>query len=170
MPRSHRPSRTAIPFSVAAASLLVGVLTLTAAARVERVSAPDVCALVTRAEAAAALGTPVPAGVAKAMPWIVDGRSVPADYCLYGSEVIVARVALGPNAAALFTRYRSSLASKEDYGAVAGLGDEAFTAKGQLAVRRGTVGLIVDVGQARGGGAPERAAEKRLAQDALRRF
>jgi hypothetical protein len=169
MPRFHRPSRTAIPFSIAAASLLVGVLALTGAV-VEPGAAPEVCALVTRAEAAAALGAPVPAGVSKAMPWIVDGRSLPADYCFYGAEVIVARVALGPDAAALFSRYRSSVATREDYGPVAGLADEAFTAKGQLAVRRGTVGLIVDVGQARGGGPAEQAAEKRLAQEALRRF
>lgn len=169
MPRFHRPARTAIPFSIAAASLLVGVVALTGAI-VHPAAGPDVCALVTRAEAAAALGAPVPAGVAKAMPWVVDGRSLPADYCLYGSEVIVARVALGPNAAALFSQYRTSLAAKEDYALVAGLGDEAFTAKGQLAVRVGTVGLIVDVGQARGGGSAERAAEKQLAQEALRRF
>ncbi|MEO5818812.1 MAG: hypothetical protein ABIT20_26320 [Gemmatimonadaceae bacterium] len=156
-------------FPVAAASLLVGLLVLTGAV-VEPARAPDACALVTRAEAAAALGAPVPVGVPKAMPWVVDGHSLPADYCFYGPEVIVARVALGPNAAALFSRYRSSLAAKDDYGAVTGVGDEAFTAKGQLAVRRGTVGLIVDVGQARGGGAAERAAEKQLAQDALHRF
>jgi hypothetical protein len=169
MPRFHRPSRTAIPFPLVAASLLVGVVALTGAL-VEPAAAPDVCALVTRAEAAAALGAPVPAGVAKAMPWVVDGRSLPADYCLYGAEVMVARVALGPNAVALFSRYRSSLATKDDYSLVSGLADEAFTAKGQLAVRRGAVGLIVDVGQARGGGPAERAAEKQLAQDALRRF
>ena len=169
MPRFHRSSRPTIPFPIAAACLLVGALALTGAL-VEPAAAPDVCALITRAEAAAALGAPVPAGVGKAMPWVVDGRSLPADYCLYGAEVIVARVALGPNAVALFGRYRNSLATRSDYGSVPGLGDEAFTAKGQLAVRRGTVGLIVDVGQARGGGTAERVAEKQLAQDALRRF
>lgn len=169
MLRFHRPSRTAIRFPIAAASSLVGLLAVTGALAAPA-AVPDVCALVTRDEAAAALGAPVPAGVAKSMPWVVDGRSLPADYCLYGAEVIVARVALGSDAAALFSQYRNSLATRDDYGPVSGLADEAFTAKGQLAVRRGTVGLIVDVGQARGGGVAERAAEKRLAQNALRRF
>lgn len=169
MPRFHRPLRTTIRFPIAAASLLVGVWALTGAL-LEPAAAPDACALVTRDEAAAALGAPVPAGVAKSMPWVVEGRSLPADYCLYGSEVIVARVALGPNGVALFNQYRNSLATRDDYSSVSELGDEAFTAKGQLAIRRGTVSLIVDVGQARGGGPAERAAEKRLAQNALRRF
>jgi hypothetical protein len=169
MPRFHRPSRTRLPFPIATAALLVGVSALTGAVARQAVS-PDACALVTRAEAAAALGAPVPVGVAKSMPWVVDGRSLPAEYCFYGSEVLVARVELGPNGAALFSRYRNSLATKADYELVAGLADDAFTAKGQLAVRRGTVGLIVDVGQARGGGPAERAAEKRLAQEALGRF
>jgi hypothetical protein len=168
MRRYHGPSRTAaVP--IATAALLFGVSVLTGAIA-QPVASPDACALVTRAEAAAALGAPVPVGVAKSMPWVVDGRSLPAEYCFYGSEVIVARVALGPDAAVLFSRYRNSLATKADYELVPGLADDAFTAKGQLAVRRGTVGLIVDVGQARGGGPAERAAEKRLAQDALGRF
>jgi hypothetical protein len=163
------PSHLAIPFLGAAASLLVCVLVLTGAA-VAPAGVPDACALVTRAEAAAALGKPVPVAVRKSTSWVVDGRSFPADYCYYGSEVLVARVQLGPNAVALFTGYRNSLAARDDYGTVAGVGDEAFTAKGQLAVRRGAEGLIVDVGQARGGGPTEPAAERQLAQLALRRF
>jgi uncharacterized protein (DUF779 family) len=48
--------------------------------------------------------------------------------------------------------------------------DEAFVAKGQLAARKGHTGLIVDVGQARGGGPGEVAAEKTLAAHALGRI
>jgi hypothetical protein len=53
---------------------------------------------------------------------------------------------------------------------VAGVGDEAFAAKGQLAVRKGQTGLIIDVGQARGGGDKELQAEKTLAVLALGRL
>jgi hypothetical protein len=45
---------------------------------------------------------------------------------------------------------------------VTGVGDEAFLAKGQLAIRKGQTGLIIDVGQARGGGARELQKEKNL--------
>jgi hypothetical protein len=49
-------------------------------------------------------------------------------------------------------------------------GDEAFGTKGQLAARKGQTGLIVDVGQARGGGATELEAEKALTPHALDRM
>jgi hypothetical protein len=45
-----------------------------------------------------------------------------------------------------------------------------FAAKGQLAARKGQTGFIVDVGQARGGGAPELEAEKVLASHAIGRM
>lgn len=78
------------------------------------------------------------AGLSKSMPWVVDGRCLPSDYCFYGSDVIVARVELGLHAVVLSDRYRGSLAARDDYALVTGLGDGAFIAKGQLAVCRGT--------------------------------
>jgi hypothetical protein len=53
---------------------------------------------------------------------------------------------------------------------VKGVGDEAFTAKGQLAARSSNTGLIIDVGQARGGGPKEEEAEKTLAVRAVGRL
>ena len=129
-----------------------------------------VCDLVTRAEAAAALGSAVPAGKETIMDLPLLGATVKAEFCFFGSEVAVARYALGDDAKALFGKYRESLASREDYQSVGEIGDEAFLAKGQLAVRKGETGLIVDVGQARGGWKPEEAAEKKLAIGALARF
>jgi hypothetical protein len=77
---------------------------------------------------------------------------------------------LGSGAQALFGQYRQSLVSESDYQNVTGLGDEAFAAKGQLTVRKGQTGLIIDVGQNRGGGAKELQAEKTLATLALGRL
>ena len=131
---------------------------------------PGACGLITRAEAAAALGAPVPAGVETVMEVPMQGQAVEAQYCLFGSEVLIARFELGSGAEALFDRYRQSLASESGYQSVAGVGDEAFAAKGQLAARTGHTGLIVDVGQARGGGAPELEAEKGLAKRAVGRM
>lgn len=100
----------------------------------------------------------------------MQGQAIEAQYCLYGSEVLVARFDLGSGAEALFGQYRKSLASEPGYQSVDGVGDEAFAAKGQLAARKGHPGFIVDVGQARRGGAPELAAEKVLASQAIGRM
>lgn len=128
------------------------------------------CTLVTRAEAAAALGAPVPAGSEKPMDFPLEGHVIKMEVCFYGTEVHIARYELGSGAPALFARYRQSLASQDGYKNVTGVGDEAFAAKGQLYVRKGEVGLNVDVGQARGGGAKELTAEKGLAAAAIGRL
>ncbi len=128
------------------------------------------CGLVTRTEAAAALGKPVPAGSEKTMTFPLLGRPVKAQFCFYGSEVSLVRYELGAAAPALFTQYRQSLTSDDDYQVVKGVGDDAFVAKGQIAIRKGQTGLIIDVGQNRGGGAKERAAEKGLALLAVGRL
>ncbi|MEP6592700.1 MAG: hypothetical protein ABJC51_03365 [Acidobacteriota bacterium] len=151
----------AIVLTVAAATSRAGVLPATAGA----------CGLITREEAARALGAPVPVGTEKHMVDVpIAGQTIKAEYCFYGSEVLLTRFELGKDAAALFNGYRQSLASRDGYQDVKGVGDEAFVAKGQLAVRKGQSGLIVDAGQARGGGAKELAAEKGLALMALGRF
>lgn len=127
-------------------------------------SASGACSLISRQEAANALGAAVPAGQEKQMDFAVkDAGSVKSQMCLYGSEVAVTRFELGPKASALFAQYRQSLASTSDYQAEKGVGDEAFFAKGQIAVRKGSTGLIIDVGQNRGGGAKERMKERNLA-------
>ena len=100
----------------------------------------------------------------------LQGATIEAQYCFYGTEVIIARLELGPKAASIFDQYRQSLAAESGYKSVDGIGDEAFIAKGQLAAREGTTGLIVDVGQARGGGPREEEAEKTLAARALGRM
>lgn len=148
------------------------VLGLTGAARSSH-DAPAVsgaCGLITRQEAATALGAPVPAGTEKEIDVPMQGGSIKVQYCSYGSEVGVGRFELGSGAQSLFSQYRKSLASESGYQNVEGVGDEAFAAKGQLAVRKGQTGLILDVGQARGGGAKELRAEKTLAALALDRM
>lgn len=132
-----------------------------------------VCGLITRQEAATALGAPVPAGTAKTVDLPLQGIVIKAEYCSFGSEVGIGRYELGSDAPALFGKYRQSLASKPNltgYQNVTGLGDEAFAAKGQLTVRSGHTGIIIDVGQARGGGAKELQAEKTLAALVLGRL
>jgi hypothetical protein len=84
--------------------------------------------------------------------------------------VVIARFELGSSAQSVFGQYRESLASESDYESVKGVCDDAFVAKGQLAVLKGQTGLIVDVGQARGGGPGEVAAEKTLAAHAVDRI
>ncbi len=155
--------------------LLVSAVVMLALTGAAPPSPPDAgasgaCALITRAEAAAALGAPVPDGMEKAMDVPIQGHTVQAQYCFYGSEVLVARFELGGGAEAVFGQYRQSLASESGYQSVTGVGDEAFAAKGQLAARKGQTGFIVDVGQARGGGAPELEAEKGLAKQAIGRM
>ncbi|MBA3260638.1 MAG: hypothetical protein H0T68_14380 [Gemmatimonadales bacterium] len=100
----------------------------------------------------------------------MEGGSIKAQYCFYGPEVVVARFELGSSAQTVFGQYRQSLASQPGYQTVNDVGDEAFVAKGQLAVRKGQTGLIIDVGQARGGGATELEAEKTLGAHALGRI
>ena len=150
------------------------VLTLVLVGAPDRVRHANVaqgaCSLVTQQEATKALGKPVPTGIEQVMNAPVMGRQVKMELCLYGSEVTVARYALGSVAQTYFAQYRQSLAGKSDYQDVKGLGDEAFAAKGQLTVRKGEAQLIIDVGQARGGGAKELEAEKSLAVLALGRL
>jgi hypothetical protein len=145
-------------------------LTGAAPASPPAMEASGACALITRGEASAALGAPVPAGMEKAMSLPLQGHAIAAEYCFYGSEVLVARFDLGSGAQMLFGQYRQSLASEPGYLSVDGIGDEAFAAKGQLAARKGRMGFIVDVGQARGGGTPELEAEKVLASHAIGRM
>ena len=52
---------------------------------------PSVCGLVTRAEAAAALGAAVPAGTEKSMTVPLGSGVINMEVCFYGSEVLVAR-------------------------------------------------------------------------------
>ena len=151
------------------------VLGLTGAVRGshEAATVSGVCGLITRQEAATALGAPVPAGTEKAMDVPMPGGLIKWQACFYGTEVSVGRYELGSGAPQLFGKYRQSLASQPDltgYQNVNGIGDEAFAAKGQLAVRKGQTGLIIDVGQARGGGAKELQAEKTLAALAVGRL
>ncbi len=134
-------------------------------------AAKGACSLITRQEAAAALGAAVPVGAEKlADVPLKGGGSIKAQYCFYGSEVVLARFVLGPSAKALFNDYRKSLASEDDYRAQAGIGDEAFRAKGQIAIRKGQQGVIIDVGQNRGGGAAELKKERSLALLAVARM
>ncbi|MEO5903868.1 MAG: hypothetical protein ABIQ55_07655 [Gemmatimonadaceae bacterium] len=128
------------------------------------------CGLITRQEAAAALGAPVPAGSEKIADFPLGQRSIKTKYCFFGTEVSIWRLELGPTASTLFTQYRQSLVSKDDYQTIRGIGDGAFHAKGQIAVLKGQTGLIIDVGQARGGGAKELNAEKGLALLAIGRM
>lgn len=121
------------------------------------------CSLITRQEAANALGAAVPAGQEKEMDFDVEGSSIKSQWCFYGSEVSVTRFELGPKASALFAKYRQSLASRSDYQTAKGVGDEAFFAKGHIVMRKGSTGLIIDVGQNRGGGAKEMMKERSLA-------
>jgi hypothetical protein len=151
--------------------LSAGILLFAAIVPAATVPAPAVCALVTRQEAAAALGAKVPAGSEMAWDFPVEqGRTMKATSCFYGTEVVVTRIEMGASAQRLFGQYRQSLRSRKDYQDVKGVGDEAFLAKGQLAIRKGQSGIIVDVGQARGGGAPELQKEKGLGLLAVRRM
>jgi hypothetical protein len=129
------------------------------------------CTLVTQDEAAAALGMPVPAGSATTASFPIEGvGTIQAEYCSFGSEVLLARFDLGSAGSTLFATYRQSLTSESDYQEVSGVGDEAFFAKGQLAVRQSDTGLIVDVGQNTGSISGEQEREKSLALAALARL
>lgn len=129
------------------------------------------CSLITQDEATAALGTPVPTGSETTASIPVEGMgSIEAKYCMYGSEVALARFDLGSAGESLFAQYKQSLTSESDFEEVSGVGDEAFFAKGQLAVRQGDTGLIVDVGQNTGSIPGEQEKEKSLAMAALGRL
>jgi hypothetical protein len=132
--------------------------------------AEGACDLVTRAEAAKALGAGVPAGVEKNTTMAVGGSSVKGLVCQFGSELMLARFALGSSGRATFGKYRKSLGSASGVRDVVGVGDEAFTAKGQLNVRRGNTGLIIDVGQRRRATPNDNAAERALAAAAIARL
>ena len=138
---------------------------------VQRSAAVPVCDLVTRQEAAAAAGGAVPAGRAQVMDLPAPDRTVHTEICMYGGKVLVSRFALGRGPAAVFHQYQQEKAQKyDDMQSVSGVGDEAFSAGGQLTVRKGGIALVVDVNQNLGGGAPERAAVKRLAVLAVGRL
>jgi hypothetical protein len=133
--------------------------------------AEGACDLVTRAEAAKAIGAAVPAGVERNMVVPVHGaEGLKAQYCQFGPELLLARFALGSGGRSTFSKYRKSLGTAAGYREVSGVGDEAFTAKGRLNVRRGSTGLIIDVGQHGGAASRELAAEKALASMALGRL
>lgn len=129
------------------------------------------CALVTQDEAANVVGAPVPPSSERSFLLPLNGvGSIKERVCTFGSEVLVAELDLGSGAPVLFAQYRSSLSSESDFKTVSGLGDEAFFAKGQLAVRKGGTGLIVDVGQNTGTTSNEAAKEQALATIALGRI
>ena len=128
------------------------------------------CDLVTRAEASRALGMTVPAGVEKTITLPVHGAgALRAQYCVFGSELVMGRVALGSSGRVTFSQYRRSLARTAGFHDVAGIGDEAFTARGQLNVRRGNTTLIIDVGAVHSPQS-EAAAERSLAAMAIPRL
>jgi hypothetical protein len=141
-------------------------------------AASGACGLITRQEAATALGIPVPAGVEKTMDSpLQGGPPIKMQSCLYGSGVVVARYELGSGAQTLFGKYRQEFASQpgaSDYQSVTGIGDEAFSAKGQLMIRKGQTGLLVGISagdrQNKRVAAKELEAEKTLAALALGRL
>lgn len=111
-------------------------------------AASGVCALVTQQEATAALGAPVPAGIEKPMDFAAQGAPITGEACVFGPALVVARYQLGNGAPELFNRFRQEFVSKAsavNYQPVSGVGDEAFTAKGQLMVRKGQAGLLVGI-------------------------
>jgi hypothetical protein len=129
------------------------------------------CDLLTRSEASRALGATVAAGIEKTMTLPIRGAgALRAQYCLFGSDLILGRVALGTSGRVTFGQYRRSLAGTAGFHEVSGIGDEAFSARGQLNVRRGNTTLIIDVGQNRGTVPNDLAAERSLAAMAMPRL
>lgn len=129
------------------------------------------CALVTRAEAARALGAPVPVGTEKQIDVpLAGGARVRTQFCFYGPDVVIGRYALGSSGRATFGRHRRALAAEPGFQAVVGVGDEAFAARGRLNVRRGNTGIVIDVAQPRGTSPREAAAERSLATMAVARM
>ena len=159
---------------VSAAVLTISAAT-TSAAQGGAVS--GACGLITQQEAATALGAPVPAGAEKSLDFPVEGVLVKAQACMFGSVVVVARYELGSGAQTLFGKYRQSFSSQpgsSDYQTVNGIGEEAFTAKGQLHIRKGQLGLLLGItmGDRQNDriAAKTLAAEKELAALALGRL
>ena len=162
--------------------LVATVLTLALTGALPRshgaAAASGVCGLVTRQEAAAALGAPLPAGAEKTMDSPLQGGTmIKMQSCFYGSGVVVARYELGSGAQTLFGKYRQEFASQpvaSDYQNVTGIGDEAFSAKGQLMIRKGQTGLLVGLSagdrQNKRVAARQLEAEKTLAALALGRL
>jgi hypothetical protein len=171
-----------IPFACAALALTVASASARADdGRTGRAASPPstaygdgdeaACDLLTRGEASRALGATVPAGVEKTMSLAVRGAgALRAQYCLFGSDLILGRVALGSTGRVTFGQYRRSLAGTADFHDVTGIGDEAFTARGRLNVRRGNTTLIIDVGQTHGAVPNDLAAERSLAAMAIPRL
>ncbi|MEO8564213.1 MAG: hypothetical protein ABI601_19185 [bacterium] len=128
------------------------------------------CGLVTRAEASRVISGTLPAGVEKSATLAVRGAgAVRAQYCLYGSDLVLGRLALGSSGRTTFEQYRKSLSGTVGFHDVTGIGDEAFTARGQLTVRHGNTTLIIDVGQSHA--VPnELTAERSLAAMAIPRL
>lgn len=171
-----------MPFACAALALTLASTSARADdGRVGRVASPPstaygdgdeaACDLVTRGEASRTLGATVPSGVEKTMTLAVRGAgALRAQYCLFGSDLILGRVALGSSGRVTFGQYRRSLAGTAGFHDVSGIGDEAFTARGQLNVRRGNTTLIIDVGQNHGAVPNELTAERSLAAMAIPRL
>jgi len=167
-----------MPLACAAVALTVATSTARADdGRAGRASGPvaygdgdeAACDLVTRGEASHALGASVATGIEKSMTLAVKGAgAVNAQYCVYGSDLVMGRVALGSTGRVTFGQYRRSLAGTAGFHEVAGIGDEAFSARGQLNVRRGNTTIIIDVGQSRT--MPSEAAERSLAAMAIPRL
>ena len=128
------------------------------------------CSLVTQDEAAEVYGSPVPASTERSFSFPVGDASLDEQVCMFGSEVLLARIDMGSAASTLFAQYKASLQGESDFEEVSGVGEEAFFAKGQLNVRQGNTGLIVDIGQNTGSVPGEQDKEKALAAIALGRL
>lgn len=130
-----------------------------------RVSA---CALITRDEAGAARGIPVPEGKERTdLNPFGPGAS---SYCAYGGEVSIFWADLGNGAANTFAQYRTAKNSESDYQELSGMGDEAFVAGANLTIRVGSSALVINVGQNTNTVANHLEKEKGLAVIALGRL
>jgi hypothetical protein len=125
------------------------------------------CKYVAVEQASALAGSPVKPGV----PRSVTTGPVPFEYCDYifdpgnAPGVTVAVADLAGNGPALFAAFRDSKKTESEFQDVAGVGDEAFYASGNLNVRKGDTGLILYVGRINSSprGAAAIPDEKRLA-------
>lgn len=156
-----------VPAATSSATSSATTSATTSATPPAEVNGSGACALVTQDEAAEVLGSSVPPASESTFSIPLGGTSLEEQLCLFGSEVLVARLDLGSAAPALFAQYRASLESESDFEQASDVGDEAFFAKGQLALRQGETGLIVDIGQNTGSTPGEQEKEKALAAIAL---